>query len=424
MPLDRAALYADLRDHAFGFRRHSARPPSIGAEVELIPVEADTRALVPICSETGGRATIPLLRRFGAARGWREEASPYGAPRFTLPDGGLISFEPGGQIELSAPPFRSASALLASLRSVVLPLRDVAAEAGIEMLSVGIDPVGAVSDIPLQLPGKRYARLTRFLEAIGTGGTRMMRQTASFQCNLDWGADALSRWRFLNAAAPYVVAVFANSAVYRGADTGERSFRARVWRELDGGRTGVFPCGEDPIGEYLAFALAAPAILLPADEGFERWAPFAAWNEMDGVSMDDWHAHLTTLFPDARPKGFVEVRSADAVAPEWYAAPLAFLAGLTYHERTFAAAVEIAGDPDAALLERAGRLGLRDERIASAARDLFALALEGAAALGPAFLTPADLQEARDFFETYTARALSPADDAALPEAVSAAADA
>jgi glutamate--cysteine ligase len=129
------------------------------------------------------------------------------------------------------------------------------------------------------------------------------------------------------------------------------------------------------------------------------------------VTEEHWKAHLTTLFPDVRPKGFVEVRGADAVAPEWYAAPLVFLAGLTYHAPTFAAARELVGEPDEELLEHAGRAGLADKRIGGVARDLFALALAGAEALGPAFLTPADLDEARAFFQTYTARALSPADD-------------
>jgi glutamate--cysteine ligase len=419
--LDRDAFARDLRENAFGFRRHTLRPPSIGAEVELIPVHADTRRIVPILpngSDSSDRsddsddsiATLPFLRRFGARHGWREEESPYGAPRFVMADGGVVSYEPGGQIEISSAPFHSASALLASLRSAVVPLVREARDEGIDLLSIGIDPVNDLSTIPLQLPGKRYVRLTRFLESIGTGGVRMMRQTASFQCNLDWGADALARWRFLNAAAPYATAVFASSPVYRGADTGHRSFRARVWRELDGGRTGLFPCGADPIAEYLEFALAAPAILLPFADG--DWRPFAAWNGEGRVTMDDWHDHLTTLFPEVRPKGFVEVRAIDAVQPEWYAAPLVFLAGLTYHAPTFAAARELVGAPDAALLERASRLGLRDDGIATTARELFELALSGAAALGPAFLCPADLAEARAFFDAYTSRARSPADDA------------
>ncbi|HEX6747564.1 MAG TPA: glutamate-cysteine ligase family protein [Longimicrobium sp.] len=415
--LEPGALAADLRDNAFGGRRRSLRPPSIGAEVELIPVDTETRAIVPIISPEG-LSTLPFLRRFAERHAWKETASVYGMPNWLLPDGGTITFEPGGQIELSAPPFRSASALLRSLRTVVRPLIDAARDEGMELLSVGIDPVNAVGDIPLQLPGERYVRLTRFLEDCGTGGTRMMRQTAAFQCNLDWGADAPARWRFLNALTPYLVAVFANSPVYRGEDTGERSFRARVWRELDGGRTGIFACAADPVPEYLQFALDAPAILIHQDH--DGWPTFGEWNERGVVEMEDWHTHLTTLFPDVRPKGFVEVRSADAVPPEWYAAPVVLLGGLCYHEPSFAAAREIVGAPDPALLAHAGRAGLRDERIAAAARDLFALALEGAEALGPAFLCPADLEEARAFHDTYTARALSPADDARLPEPMAA----
>jgi glutamate--cysteine ligase len=407
--LDPAALAADLRDNAFGGRRRTQRPPSIGAEVELIPVDAATRRQVPITADEGV-TTLPFLRAFAARWEWRETASVYGMPNWVVPDGGTITFEPGGQIELSAPPFRSASALLQSLRQTVRPLIAEAREHGIELLSTGIEPLAAVHEVPLQLPGKRYVRLTKFLDDCGTGGTRMMRQTASFQCNLDWCDDAPARWRFLNALSPYLTAIFANSPVYRGQDTGVPSFRARVWREMGAGRTGIFACAADPVPEYLRFALDAPAILIPDDR--DGWLPFGEWNARGTATEDDWRTHLTTLFPEVRPKGFVEVRGADAVAPEWYAAPIVFLGGLTYHPPAFAAARELVGAPDPALLERAGRVGLRDERIAATARDLFALALEAAAALGPTFICPADVEEARAFFETYTARALSPADDA------------
>jgi glutamate--cysteine ligase len=407
--LDPAALAADLRDNAFGGRHRAPRPPSIGAEVELIPVDARTRRQVPIIADDGV-CTLPFLRAFAARWGWRETASMYGMPNWVVPDGGTITFEPGGQIELSAPPFRSASALLESLRNTARPLIAEAREHGIELLSVGIEPLAGVDEVPLQLPGKRYVRLTRFLDDCGTGGTRMMRQTASFQCNLDWCDDASARWRFLNALSPYLVAIFANSPIYRGQDTGVPSFRAGVWREMGAGRTGIFACADDPVPEYLRFALDAPAILIPSEE--DGWLPFGEWNARGTASENDWRTHLTTLFPDVRPKGFVEVRSADAVAPEWYAAPVVLLGGLTYHPPAFAAARELVGAPDPALLERAGCVGLRDERIASTARDLFALALEAAEALGPGFICPADVEEARAFFDSYTARGRSPADDA------------
>ncbi|HEX2208151.1 MAG TPA: glutamate-cysteine ligase family protein, partial [Longimicrobium sp.] len=347
--LPRAALLEDLRTHAFALDR-APGPPRIGAEVELIPVSIDTGAQVPIVSAEG-LSTLPLLRRFGRRHGWREQASPYGVPQFGLPDGGIVSYEPGGQIELSAAAFPSATALIRALRATVLPLMDEMGGAGIGLLAVGVEPRNGIETVPLQLPGRRYVRQTRFMESIATGGTRMMRQTAAMQLSLDFGAEPLAAWRVLNAMAPYVTAIFANSPVYRGEPTGHRSYRARIWRELDGGRTGCFGC-DDPLGEYLDFALAAPAILVGNDDVFR---PFAEWNAAGCVAPDDWRVHLTTLFPEIRPKGFAEVRSADSVAPEWYAAPLVLLAGIVHDPPTLRAAAELLGAPDPPLLHDAGR---------------------------------------------------------------------
>jgi glutamate--cysteine ligase len=402
--LRRADLLQDLRTHAFALGR-ALGPPRIGAEVELIPVSIDTGAQVPIVS-IDGPSTLPLLRRFGARHGWTEQGSAYGVPQFQVPDGGIISYEPGGQIELSAAAFPCASALIRSLRATVLPLMEAARDEGIELLTVGVEPRNGIEDVDLQLPGTRYVRLTRFLESIGTGGTRMMRQTAAMQVSVDFGAEPLLAWRVLNAMAPYVTAIFANSPVYRGEPTGHRSWRARIWRELDGGRTGCFAC-DDPVAEYLDFALAAPAILL-GDESDAR--PFAEWNARGCARADEWRAHLTTLFPEVRPKGFAEVRSADAVAPQWYGAPLVLLAGIVYHPPSLRAAADLLGAPDPSLLHAAGRDGLSDPGIAVVARDLADLALAGAAAL-PGFFDAEALDEAAAFFARYTRLSRSPGDD-------------
>jgi glutamate--cysteine ligase len=403
-----AALRDDLARRVF---RLGAAPaaPRIGAEVELIPVDAETGAVVPVLpAAEGGRATLPLLRRFGARHGWREEPSPYGVPCFALPGGGVVSYEPGGQIELSAGAAPSVQALVRSLRATVGPLARLAREEGIELLSLGIHPAATPDDVPLQLPGKRYVRLTEFMEWAGTGGTRMMRLTASFQVSLDWGAEPLARWRLLNALAPYTVAVFAHSPLYRGAPTGDRSFRARVWRELDGGRTGIFACGDDPVGEYLDFALRAPAILLGEVGEFR---PFAEWNAAGRATEEAWRTHLSTLFPEVRPKEFVEVRSPDAVAPEWYAAPLVWLAGLTHHPAAAAEAAALVGAPDPERLARAGRDGVADPETCAAASALWEVALRGAEALGEGFVSGEMREEARAFADRYTRRGRCPADD-------------
>jgi glutamate--cysteine ligase len=405
----RAALAAGLAEESFsGPICGSLTPRRLGAEVEFIPIDALTGRRCPI--EAGGAtATLPFLRRFGTRQGWIESLTPKGTPCFTLPLGGTLTFEPGGQLEYSSPPCRSASALLALLRAVVLPIRSAAAGEGIDLLAVGIDPLNSAERAPLLIHAKRYERMAEYLERRGPAGAQMMRQTAAFQVSLDFDDEPWLRWRVLNSAAPYIVAIFANSPIYAGERTGHQSARAHVWRNLDPARTGMPYDDKDPVGAYLDFALAAPAILLPTLDGEHR--PFAEWLTRANPTAEEWHDHLSTLFPEVRPRGHLELRSADAISPRWYAAPLALTAGILYDSRALRAAADLLGAPDLGLLERAGRLGLHDPGIARTAADLFELALSGCLGLGPGYFHPADLEQARAFFDCYTRRGRAPADD-------------
>lgn len=411
--LSRAALAADLRERAFAGSEPGRPPRRLGAEVELIPVDTATGRRCPIEAEPPAGptpATLPFLRRYAAPQGWREDVTSKGSPRFTLPAGGNLTFEPGGQLEFSSPACRTASALLGLLRSVIPPLRASAESEGISLLAVGIDPFNDVEHAPLRLGGRRYELMAEYLAARGPAGARMMRQTAGFQLSLDLDEEPWLRWRVLSAAAPYVTAIFANSSWYAGAATGCVSARAQVWRELDPCRTGLPYDARNPVGAYLDFALAAPAILLPAVEG--RHPTFGEWLVRACPTREEWDDHLTTLFPEVRPRGSLELRSADTMPPRWYAAPLALAAGLAYSPRTLREAATLLGPPDPVLLCRVGRLGLHDPATARTASALFELALRGCAALEPGYFHPADLEVARDFFDRYTRRARSPADDA------------
>jgi glutamate--cysteine ligase len=403
-----SALAADLAGRAFSApAAASLTPRRVGAEVELIPVEAASGRRCPI--EGGPGATLPFLRRYAARAGWRETRTAKDTPCFELPAGGTLTFEPGGQLEYSSPCCRSPSALLALLRSVVLPLRAAASGEGIELLTAGIDPANPVERVPLLLHNKRYDRMAEYLALRSPDGARMMRQTAAFQVSLDLDDEPWLRWQVLNAAAPYVTAIFANSPVYDGCPTGHQSTRARAWRTLDPYRTGLPWDGGDPVGGYLAFALRAPAMLLPALGGEHR--PFGEWLRLAEPTREEWVEHLSTLFPEVRPRGHFELRSCDALPPRWYAAPLALAVGITYDPGALRAAADLLGPPDLALLERAGRLGLREPGIARMAVDLVEIALRGCAGLGPGYFHPSDLEQARAFFEQYTRRGRSPADD-------------
>jgi glutamate--cysteine ligase len=405
----RRMLELDLEERVFGATpAASLVPRRLGAEVELIPFEAGTGRRCGIDAEET-LSTLPFLRRYGSRQSWRESLTQKGTPCFTLPSGGTLTFEPGGQLEYSSPALRSASALLAVLRGVILPLRTAAAAEGIDLLAVGLDPYNSEEQAPMLIHAQRYDRMAEYLARRGPAGARMMRQTAAFQISVDFDDERWLRWRVLNAAAPFFVAIFANSPIYAGERTGHQSSRADVWRKLDPARTGL-PYQEDaPIQAYLDFALDAPAILLPTVDDEHR--PFGEWLVRANPTSAEWEDHLSTLFPEVRPRGHLELRSSDAVAPDWYAAPLALAAGILYDSRALRSAADLLPPPDLSLLERAGRLGVHDPAIASTSVDLFELALAGCAGLGPAYFHPSDVEEARAYFERYTRRGRAPADD-------------
>ena len=83
--LSRAALLADLENHAFAVPASaSLTPRRIGAETEFIPVEAATWRRCPIEGD-GVLATLPFLRRHGAPPGWTETRTAEGTPVLPSP---------------------------------------------------------------------------------------------------------------------------------------------------------------------------------------------------------------------------------------------------------------------------------------------------------------------------------------------------
>lgn len=402
------ALRAEIE--AASFRPQSADSRRIGAEAEFLVIdEADDRPL-PLLDEH--RGLIGRLRRNSALLGWKEQAGYGSVPTFVTRSGATISFEPGGQLEISSAPAASASSLVASLRSTIDPLRAVLQDDGVRLDAVGIDPHNDARDIPLQLNVDRYERMTAYFERIGPYGIRMMRQTAAIQLSVDRGLNPVARWRLLNDLAPYVIAMFANSPHYLGEDTGHQSYRAHCWRALDPTRTGVAEDDDDPAAAYTRFALNANDILGSDSSG--ACSPFAerAAREPDFASA--WKTHLTTLFPEVRPRGHFEVRSCDAIDTRWLAAPIVVMAALAYDATAAREAAFLAAE-SRALLRIAGVDGLGDEAIARTSRDLFQLALAGARRLGFDYVSAEDLDTAEAFYAQFTSRSLAPGSARAAP---------
>ena len=372
-----------VREQCFG--APAAGRPTFGAEIEFIALDATTRAVAPIFPRNDDASTLDVVRQAGRELGWDERVSDKGVPKFVGQRGGSLTFEPGGQLEYASAVHGGLDGLVRELDAVEALLVARARDAGIELLARGVDPCNAAEGAPLQLTAGRYAKMAGYFASIGPDGARMMRQTASLQVNIG-GISVLDRWETANAIAPLLIALFANSARYARADTGCASYRAETWRGVDPLRTGVF-CGNDAVAEYTQFALDAPAFLADADA-----RPFGAIADAEATELA-FAAHLTTLFPEVRPRGgYLEFRSIDAVDAPRRTAALALVAAVMCDPALQASLPMQLPVATEDALRAAGRRGLRDAAIRAQAETLAGLAA-GALARLPASVASEDLKE-------------------------------
>jgi hypothetical protein len=106
----------------------------------------------------------------------------------------------------------------------------------------------------------------------------------------------------------------------------------------------------------------------------------------------DEYFHLSTLFPEVRPKEYFELRSADTIEEEWLPAPVVFVTSLVYDRESSQRAFEIVGTPNYDLLELAGIKGVAHPALRRMARALADIALDGAESLGEDYISRRDIR--------------------------------
>jgi glutamate--cysteine ligase len=305
------------------------------------------------------------------------------SPQAALPRGGVVTVEPGGQVEISGPPHDSLSELLAATSADIDRLTALLHAAGLALGDQGCDAyrqVRRVVDTP------RYAAMERAFDRLGPSGRTMMCSTASVQVCLDAGEpDRVgARWNALHTLGPVLVAAFANSQRAAGRDTGWASGRMHAWFGTDPTRTHPSPPDPDPVGAWARRVLDTPLLCLRRQSG--------AWEAPAGVTFADWidgalptpptygdlDYHLTTLFPPVRARGYLEVRYLDAQRGDDWFVPVAVLAALFAREETVDAAAE-AASRGAGRWVQAARAGLADPVLAQVAPAVLDLACQALA---------------------------------------------
>lgn len=328
----------------------------IGTEHEKFGYDKDT--LLPLPYE-GARSVKAMLEGLRDEFNWapvEEAGNIIGLEK----DGANVSLEPGGQLELSGAPLETIHETCDEVNVHLKEVQTIADRIGVGYIGLGAAPEWTHEQMHM-MPKGRYRLMTDYMGRVGTHGKQMMYRTCTVQVNLDFGseADMVQKMRVALALQPVATALFANSPFFEGKENGHKSWRARVWRDLDPARTGMLPfVFEEGMGfeSWVEYMLDVPMYFVYRDGKYIDALGQSFRDFMDGKlpalpgetpTMSDWADHLTTCFPEARLKKFIEMRGADGGPWRRICALPAYWVGLMYDQTALDAAWDLCKDWDA-----------------------------------------------------------------------------
>lgn len=328
----------------------------IGTEHEKFGYCKDTLNPLPYEGPRSIRMVLEGMRdRFGWAE-VQEQGHIIGLTK----GGANVSLEPGGQLELSGAPLESIHQTCDEVNTHLAEVKAVADAVGVRFIGLGAAPVWTHDQMPV-MPKGRYRLMTDYMDRVGTHGKQMMYRTCTVQVNLDFAseADMVQKLRVALALQPVATALFANSPFFEGKPNGHKSWRSRIWRDLDPARTGMLPfVFEEGFGfeAWAEYALDVPMYFVYRDGRYvdalgQSFRDFLK-GELPALpgekpTLSDWADHLTTIFPEARIKKYLEMRGADGGPWRRLCALPAFWVGLMYDQNALDAAWDLAKGWDA-----------------------------------------------------------------------------
>ncbi len=322
----------------------------IGTEHEKFGYCKDTHKPLPY---EGERSILAVLEGLRDLHGWApviEGGNLIGLEK----DGANVSLEPGGQLELSGAPLETIHETCDEVNQHLKDVKDIADRIGVGFIGLGAAPEWTHDQMPL-MPKGRYKLMNDYMQTVGSMGRVMMRRTCTVQVNLDFGseADMVQKMRVAIALQPVATALFANSPFFEGRPNGFKSWRSRVWRDLDPARTGMVPfVFEDGFGfeRWVDYILDVPMYFVYRDGRYIDALGQSFRDFLNGElpalpgekpTLSDWADHLTTVFPEARLKQYIEMRGADGGPWRRLCALPALWVGLMYDQSSLDAAWDL-----------------------------------------------------------------------------------
>ncbi len=322
----------------------------IGTEHEKFGYCKDTFEPIPF---DGERSIKALLQGLRDKYGWSEVVEEGNLTGLTK-NGANVSLEPGGQLELSGAPLETIHQTCDEANDHLREVKDISENLGMKFFGMGAAPDWTAEQMPM-MPKGRYKLMTPHMQKVGSHGTQMMYRTTCIQVNLDFSSepDMVQKLRVGLALQPIATALFANSPFFEGKLTGYQSWRARIWQDTDKARTGMLPfVFEDGFGfeAWVQYALDVPMYFVYRDGKYIDALGMSFRDFMVGKlpalpgetpTLSDWADHLTTAFPEARIKQFLEMRGADGGPWRKICALPAFWVGLLYDQNALDAAWDV-----------------------------------------------------------------------------------
>lgn len=332
----------------------------IGTEHEKFGFYTEDYSPIPYEGPNGIEALLKGLQRFGWDR-IEENGTLIGLKQ----NGASVTLEPGGQLELSGAPLETIHQTCGEVNRHLDQVREVTKELGQGFLSLGFSPKWTRDETPM-MPKGRYNIMRAYMPTKGTMGLDMMFRSCTVQVNLDFEseADMIRKMRIGMALQPVATALFANSPFYEGKPNGFQSFRSHVWTDTDNDRCGMLPfVFEDGFGfeSWVDYALTVPMYFVYRDGVYHDVSGQSFADYMQGKlkgfegqypTMKDWEDHLTTLFPEVRLKGFIEMRGADSGPWGRLCALPALWVGLLYDDKALDEAESLISDWDFAAISK------------------------------------------------------------------------
>ena len=360
LPNDRPISNLDELDTVFRAVEKPADKFRIGAEAEKFAIKADGAPL-QYEGDDGVVGIFDALSEYG----WEPERESADGPIISLRRGGAsITLEPGAQLELSGAALPDLHQVEAEFYNHLRELAPISKKLGLTWLGVGFQPLSTQEALSW-VPKQRYSIMREYLPGKGRAAHDMMRRTATVQANYDFSseADAMKKLTLSLKLSPIIHAMLANSPFKEGKLAGTKSVCGEVWLNMDPSRSGLIPSlwspGKKTYRDYVEWALDAGMFLFKRDGKVvaNTGQTFRAFIQ-DGfeghkATLGDWKLHLQTLFPEARLKNTLEVRSCDSLPAHLATAVPALFTGILYDSRAMDQAIELLAPIDYATMAAA-----------------------------------------------------------------------